>query len=314
MVIGMDVGTTATAALATLGASLPGRRTGWAHVIYNLLTGAVAFALLPIFSLTLTTFSPGLLEREPELCLVGFHTAFNALGVLAVLPLARPFARLVERLVPERPAPFTERLDRRLLHEPALALRAVTPTLEDLSRRVFEVFGAQLREGAAWRGSEQRELLTLAIDEVRHWLSRIDSPKLGSDAEAREAAALHVVDRLRRLVEREAQARRYATVHEVAALRDLAAEVEAALAGPRPGASRLGALARSLAEGRARYRGDVVAQASRDQIGSADALARLDAYRWLERSTQHAWRIAHHLEQLGREAAPLREIEPPELD
>jgi phosphate:Na+ symporter len=314
MVIGMDVGTTATAALATVGASLPGRRTGWAHVIYNLLTGAAAFALLPLFMLALGAVSPGLLEGEPELCLVGFHTAFNGLGVLAVLPLAGPFAALVERLVPERPAPFTERLDRRLLGEPALALRVVTPTLVDLSRQVLDVFGGQLREGAAWRGAERRELLTLAIDEVRQWLSRIDAPRLGSDAEAREAVALHVVDQLRRLVDREAQAERYATVRQVAELHRLGAEVAAALAAPHPSASRLGTLARALTEGRERYRAEVVVHASRDQIPSGDALRQLDAYRWLERSTHHAWRIAHHLDQLGREAAPLPELEPPEPD
>ena len=39
-----------------------------------------------------------------------------------------------------------------------------------------------------------------------------------------------------------------------------------------------------------------------------------DAYRWLERSTHHAWRIAHHLDALRHETAPLPEVEPPEPD
>ena len=38
LVIGMDVGTTATAALATIGGSVSARRTGLAHVVYNLFT------------------------------------------------------------------------------------------------------------------------------------------------------------------------------------------------------------------------------------------------------------------------------------
>jgi phosphate:Na+ symporter len=313
MVIGMDVGTTATAALATVGASLPARRTGWAHVLYNLLTGAAALALLPLFLLTVP---PTLLQHEPELSLVAFHTLFNGLGVAAVLPLARPFAGLVERLVPERPAPFTERLDRGLLREPALALRVVTPTLEDLSRRAFDLLEEQLtvRERDAAGQAEQRELLALAIDEVRRWLTRIDSPKLGSDAEAREAAAFLVLDQLRRLVDREAQTERAETVRETASLRRLGADVAEAVAAHRPPASRLGALAGRLTEGNARYRAEVVAQASRDELGSSDALASLDAYRWLERSTHHAWRIAHHLDSLRHESAPLPEVEPPEPD
>ncbi|CUH49215.1 Na/Pi cotransporter family protein [Ruegeria atlantica] len=46
LVIGMDVGTTFTAVLATFGGSTMARRTGFAHVIYNVMTGAMAFFLL----------------------------------------------------------------------------------------------------------------------------------------------------------------------------------------------------------------------------------------------------------------------------
>lgn len=46
LVIGMDVGTTFTAVLATLGGGTMARRTGYAHVIYNVLTGFMAFLLL----------------------------------------------------------------------------------------------------------------------------------------------------------------------------------------------------------------------------------------------------------------------------
>lgn len=314
LVIGMDVGTTATAALATLGASLPGRRTGWAHVIYNGITAVFAFALLPLYVGALESLSPGVTLREPELSLVAFHTGFNGLGVLAVLPLARPFARLVERLVPERPAPFTERLDRRLLREPAVALRAVSPTLADLARQAFDLLREQLREGDAHDRAEQRALLALATDAVRSWLGRIETPALGSDARAREVSALHAVDQLQRLVDREAQTDRAATVAETAELRRVADELRAALAPRATGASHLGTLAARLAAEREPYRAAVFAQASADEIDSDVALARLDAYRWLERVAHHVWRLAHHLEQLALEAAPLPEVEPAEPD
>jgi hypothetical protein len=39
VIFGANIGTTGTAALATLGASTDSRRTGWSHVIYNLFTG-----------------------------------------------------------------------------------------------------------------------------------------------------------------------------------------------------------------------------------------------------------------------------------
>lgn len=312
MVIGMDVGTTATAALATLGASLPGRRTGWAHVIYNVLAASVAFAILPVFVLALEALSPGVTMRESELSLVGFHTFFNGVGVLMVLSLSAPFCRLVERMVPERPGPFTERLDRSLLAEPEVALRAVAPTLRDLARNAYGLLAESLRERGPDR-SEQRALLVLALDAVRSWLGRIETPRLGSVAQARKVTALHVVDQLQRLVDREAQVDRAATTREVFELRLMAREVREALREPVD-ASLLGTLAGGLAHGRDTYRAEVLGGAGRDEIDSTDAMRRLDAYRWLERVTHHAWRAAHHLDQLEREGPLLPEVEPPEPD
>ncbi|MBT8495558.1 MAG: Na/Pi symporter, partial [Deltaproteobacteria bacterium] len=94
LVIGMDVGTTVTAVLATLGGSAAVKRTGYAHLIYNLMTGTMAFALLtPYINVAELLGS----SSDPELFLVGFHTFFNTLGVLLVLPLAGRFGRLMER-------------------------------------------------------------------------------------------------------------------------------------------------------------------------------------------------------------------------
>lgn len=49
IVIGANVGTTITAAMASIGASTPARRTAMAHITYNAATGAVAFLVLPLY-------------------------------------------------------------------------------------------------------------------------------------------------------------------------------------------------------------------------------------------------------------------------
>jgi len=46
LVIGMDVGTTVTAAMATIGANINAKRTGFSHVIYNLLSAIFAFLFI----------------------------------------------------------------------------------------------------------------------------------------------------------------------------------------------------------------------------------------------------------------------------
>ncbi|MBK9685599.1 MAG: hypothetical protein IPO59_20800 [Betaproteobacteria bacterium] len=47
MIIGANVGTTATALLAAIGATPNARRVAAPHVIFNVLTACVALALLP---------------------------------------------------------------------------------------------------------------------------------------------------------------------------------------------------------------------------------------------------------------------------
>lgn len=104
LVIGMDVGTTFTAILATIGGSTAMRQTGFAHVIYNLMTGIVAFLLLgPATEVIGMMLDNG--RGNAQIGLVAFHSFFNFLGVLLILPLTGAFAHLIARLVPEEGAP-----------------------------------------------------------------------------------------------------------------------------------------------------------------------------------------------------------------
>jgi phosphate:Na+ symporter len=60
LVIGMDLGTTVTALMASLGASVSARRTAAAHVTFNLFTAVAAFLLLPAYLALLQGLWPAL--------------------------------------------------------------------------------------------------------------------------------------------------------------------------------------------------------------------------------------------------------------
>ena len=92
LVIGMDLGTTSTAAIATIGGSVGVRRTGFSHVIFNLLTALLALLLINPYTWVWNYFSPGELIKNAEIALVGFHTCFNTLGVIMILPFTNQFA------------------------------------------------------------------------------------------------------------------------------------------------------------------------------------------------------------------------------
>ncbi len=96
MVIGTNIGTTATVLLGAIGGIPDKKRVALAHFIFNLITAAVAFMLLPI----LTQFIMHVvgLKDDPITALALFHTLFNVLGVVILLPFISLMAKYLKRI------------------------------------------------------------------------------------------------------------------------------------------------------------------------------------------------------------------------
>lgn len=138
VVIGANIGTTVTALLAALGATPNARRAAAAHVLFNLLTGAVALLLLPWLIDAIERVRDLMeLEAAPAVTLALFHTAFNVLGVVLMWPLgARLAAWLARRFrTTEEDEARPHHLDNTVLSVPDLALDA----LEQETRRMGEI-------------------------------------------------------------------------------------------------------------------------------------------------------------------------------
>lgn len=128
MVIGTNIGTTSTAMLSAIGATSNARRLAATHVIFNLVTGAVAIALLPALVGLLGLLRDWLDQpATPAVMLAMFHTAFNVLGVLLMVPLAGPMRRFLASRFRSREEEIARprHLDANSLSVPDLALRAL---------------------------------------------------------------------------------------------------------------------------------------------------------------------------------------------
>ncbi len=201
-VIGMDIGTTVTALLATVGGSVDAKRTGYAHAMYNVFTGIGAFLILVPIMRGLERFAPGLLASEPELVLVGFHTFFNVLGVSVALPFSAEFAGLLVRLVPLKLTSFTQNLGRSLLDAPAAALDALGSTLADLTAGTFELVLQLLSVTRADAAEARVTQLREALRETREYVERIRTAPDQGWTYDRDVSAMHVIDHLDRLADR----------------------------------------------------------------------------------------------------------------
>ena len=128
MVIGTNIGTTSTAILSAIGATSNARRLAAAHVMFNLLTGTVAILMLPLLIALLGLLREWLAQpATPAVTIAMFHTAFNLLGVLLMVPLARWLLRFLAGRFRSREEEIARprHLDATSLAVPDLALRAL---------------------------------------------------------------------------------------------------------------------------------------------------------------------------------------------
>lgn len=128
MVVGANVGTTSTAALAVIGATPNAKRIAAAHIIFNLTTGVVALMALPVLFWTVETTGKVLgLQDNPAITLALFHTIFNILGVLLMWPVSNRLTRFLEKrfVTQEEVEGRPQYLDKTVAVSPMLALNAI---------------------------------------------------------------------------------------------------------------------------------------------------------------------------------------------
>lgn len=131
-VIGANLGTTSTAAIAALRATPAAKRLALGHIAFNLGTAVVALALLPLLLWLTDRLADGLdVEGSPAALLALFHTVFNSLGVVLMLPLAARLANWLERLFrsAEEDLARPQHIDPTLASTPDLAVAALREEL-----------------------------------------------------------------------------------------------------------------------------------------------------------------------------------------
>jgi phosphate:Na+ symporter len=178
LAIGANVGTTITAILGSLSANISGKRLAAAHLVFNLVTGLVALVFMqPLLgAVDIISSWVGIAETDHTLKLAVFHTLFNLLGVLLMLPMINTLVTWLERRLREDKV---ERDRPRYLSEaslalPDVALTAVTKETQHLFRNAFTVIahGISLRRASItgdedlWRLVETPgKIITLDLDD-----------------------------------------------------------------------------------------------------------------------------------------------------
>src|SRR5262245_45413199 len=126
LIIGQNIGTATSSAMAAIGASSTAKRLALAYILFKLIAALIALALFPVTIPLLVRASNTI---DGVTLLAGYHTAYNVVGVAVLLPLIDRFTRFVERILPERASPLTRSLDPAALVTPIAAEEAVRRTI-----------------------------------------------------------------------------------------------------------------------------------------------------------------------------------------
>lgn len=309
LVIGMDVGTTITAILAALGASLSARRTAAGHVVFNLFTAALAFVLLPLYLWGLEQWWPALARDDPEFALTAFHTGFNILGVLLVLPFTLPFATLIRRLMPPEGNSSVDALGDTPPPDAAQAIREAEAALNQTFVTLLDLLRRGLSAGASRRQPQQLTVLQADLDRVELFLDQIHLSGLTEPQGKHLVHLLHGLDHLQRLHERcEEEPERLRTVATSAALAKERQTLQRTVERMIPlslerqwkeAADAARHCARKFQRRVDDFRDAVLDRVAAGELDVDGGTAQMEGMRWLRRVSQHLQGIGSHLAQKG---------------
>lgn len=318
LIIGQNIGTATSSAMAAIGASVTAKRLAVAYCLFKLVAALIAVAAFPATNPLLLRWSA---DVGGATLLAAYHTAFNVIGVAVLMPLIDRFTQLVERLLPDRRSPLTRGLDPAALANPVVAVEAVRRTAALALGELAGAIAGHLSSGKP-RDAPLAAPAAAALREARTFMSKVGPP--GGDAEAtRFVGTLRALDHAARLAEvadqplaldlahlaaEDARATELgvAAMHDVvlaiadiakeAGLSDAAAPIDA-LATPRAARALtdLEAHANELSAFQQWQRPRTLAQAAAGDVSVDQAMARIDAVRRLDILVRHATRAAAHL-------------------
>lgn len=190
IVLGANIGTTVTAIISSLGATVDAKRVAMAHVLFKVVGVLLVIPFLGFFTTLVGNSSPDAARQ-----VANAHTFFNIGIAVLFLPFTGPFTKFVSALLPQSFAPERfgpKYLDPIVLTSPSLALvqatreslRSADIVHEMLSRsiEVFENGNVALLEEIQERDDD----VDLLDREVKFFIIKLSKESLSDEQARRE--------------------------------------------------------------------------------------------------------------------------------
>lgn len=209
LILGENIGTTIKANVAAIGATLSAKRTARAHTIFNLFGVIWILSVFVIFLQLIDAIVPGNVfstdiaarSRAIPDHMAAFHTLFNLINTLVLLPFVKGIAFLATKLVPgqdEDEEFHLKHIGDRLMATPALALSGARHEIQRMADQVLWMFDTVMEVIRSPRKKlgpvvEQIEKAEHNVDllatEITRFVSKVARSEISND-QSREISAM----------------------------------------------------------------------------------------------------------------------------
>lgn len=206
IILGSNIGTCVTALVSSMGTSTNAKRTAVIHLLFNVF-GAVLF-IAPIWIwgneiAGILAHLGGGTSRQ----IANFHTIFNILTTVLLLPFLNLIVKLATKIIPESKSEQKVRtyIDDRLLETPVIAVSQVKKEIiemADLARSNLDRSLDQLLSGDYSGEEEMKEtevLINLKNKEIAKFLTKLMSCELSKRDDMAISTYFHVITDLERV-------------------------------------------------------------------------------------------------------------------
>ena len=211
LTMGSNIGSCVVSVIAGMTGSANAKRASYIHLIFNV-AGVVIFMLLgqalKVFSqgsVSFGTIFGDLFPGMPQVQLAMFHTVFNVVAVILILPLTSVMVGLVTRMVADDEAPkstlVTFYLDDNFLASPPIAVQQVKSEIMGMAGIAMRNFEAAVKMVRTSDYAERRafdeneEELNYLNREIARYASKLFSGQLSeSDSEYLSSALKSISD------------------------------------------------------------------------------------------------------------------------
>ncbi|MCP4454998.1 MAG: Na/Pi cotransporter family protein [Planctomycetes bacterium] len=210
LIFGLNVGTTITAFLASLGSTTSARRAAYAHILFNIVGTVWLFPIFYPYVAAVERIVGAMGGGEnPTSAIVAkialAHTTFNIVNTLVFLPLMGVLVRIVTRMVPDKPhkeIPHLTFLDVRMLDVPSIGIQQSLDEIIRMGNHTQKMLGLlrelidteDIDEDKVRKVFHREEIMDVVQKEVVEFLSHILSGTIPQDVVAAGRMQLRVAD------------------------------------------------------------------------------------------------------------------------